>query len=1030
MLFVFYCFVLTVLASLIPEGQGNCRSLKFTSFHKLGFRLENHTVRTIGVVNEDLCMFQCYLEPNCVSYNFCEIKQSSGKHKCDLNNATIEHDEDLVQNESCSYRGAENACKQNPCKNNATCQAGFTERDYQCLCVNGSGFKGHNCDEDIDECLSGKHSCEGNTTCNNTIGSYCCRCKKGYQRNKTNCTDIDECLNGTHGCDVNAECNNTLGSYKCTCKDGFQGNGTKCTDLDECMIGTHDCDVNTNCNYTLRSHNCTFKDGIQGNGTNCTHTNECTEGKHDCDVNAECNNTLGSYKCTCKDGYERNGTNCTEKLWSVIICEGGNGTISCDNDRRTIDVVDANYGRLDSNTCHHSKVSNTNCKAANSLFIVRLKCNEKASCELYAASSVFGHDPCKDIYKYLEVKYKCVNLASNRYESIGCFKDNTTSPAIETLEGKDDILDGNYSTRNDSIDKCFRAAERQRFHIFAVQDGGRCQAGASAIKTFHKYNQPSQKCPSGGKGGKQINHVYYIKGHKSVGCYESPGMSRLTHDMTRSDPILNGIYPAQPGSFISKCAVAVIRAGYWLFAVENNDSCSANATTPQKIKKLEESKKCGLEDANAFQFYTIKDLRCHGTLGMESGAITDEQISFSSEKHNKKIVRLHHTGKTWIADKKDSNQWLQVDLRAQNTEVTRVATQGSDQHKKWVKKYKLQYSNYRVRFQNYTEQGQTVSKEFDGNTDKNNVVYHDLNPPITARYIRFLPVEWEDEISMRVELYGCVKEPEFKAVFTNLGSTAAGGPSSIGSHYTGQDHDGQVTVSSGIQSWTVPYSGEYRIEAIGGAGWYGKNSVVQNGGRGAKLIGNFILTKDEIVRILVGHKGKRGPNSKTTSGGGGGTFVVRGSNTPLIIAGGGGGIKNMSEQHSGCDASISTTGNAGYSSSLGSEGTGGNGGGSAGGGGGGGGFHGNGRGGGKGGKGFLNGGKGGTYNGGFGGGGGNPAYSGGAGGGGGYSGGAGGVNEDPSCGGGGGSFNSGTNQENECCYNTAGNGRVTITLIE
>ena len=51
-------------------------------------------------------------------------------------------------------------------------------------------------------------------------------------------------------------------------------------------------------------------------------------------------------------------------------------------------------------------------------------------------------------------------------------------------------------------------------------------------------------------------------------------------------------------------------------------------------------------------------------------------------------------------------------------------------------------------------------QEFDGNTDKNNVVYHDLNTPITARYIRFLPVEWEDEISMRVELYGCVKGKE------------------------------------------------------------------------------------------------------------------------------------------------------------------------------------------------------------------------------------------------------------------------------
>ena len=52
-------------------------------------------------------MLQCYLEPNCVSYNFCKIKHASGKHKCDLNSATIEHDEDLVKYESCIYRQAE-----------------------------------------------------------------------------------------------------------------------------------------------------------------------------------------------------------------------------------------------------------------------------------------------------------------------------------------------------------------------------------------------------------------------------------------------------------------------------------------------------------------------------------------------------------------------------------------------------------------------------------------------------------------------------------------------------------------------------------------------------------------------------------------------------------------------------------------------------------------------------------------------------------------------------------------------------------
>ena len=67
-------------------------------------------IRTIDVINEDLCMTQCYLEPNCVSYNF-EIKPVSGKHKCDLNNATIEHHEDLKARTGYFYRGAEVSIK-------------------------------------------------------------------------------------------------------------------------------------------------------------------------------------------------------------------------------------------------------------------------------------------------------------------------------------------------------------------------------------------------------------------------------------------------------------------------------------------------------------------------------------------------------------------------------------------------------------------------------------------------------------------------------------------------------------------------------------------------------------------------------------------------------------------------------------------------------------------------------------------------------------------------------------------------------
>ncbi|XP_068736615.1 leukocyte tyrosine kinase receptor-like [Montipora capricornis] len=284
----------------------------------------------------------------------------------------------------------------------------------------------------------------------------------------------------------------------------------------------------------------------------------------------------------------------------------------------------------------------------------------------------------------------------------------------------------------------------------------------------------------------------------------------------------------------------------------------------------------------------------------------------------------------------------------------------------------------------------------------------------------------------------------FKAVFTNLGATGRLGPSSLGGYYSGQDHDGQVTLVSGIQHWVVPYTCDYKIEAVGAAGGYDRYSNSrQYRGRGARMIGIFSLVKGETIKILVGQEG--GINKASQSaGGGGGTFVVRGSNIPLIIAGGGGGGESVQSRHTGCDASTSTSGRAGYKSWSG--GSGGHGATTAdhsNSGGGGGGFYSSGRSskqfggsmgnGGEGGKGFLQGGVGGraSFNnivGGFGGGGGAYGSGGGAGGGGGYSGGSSGDNENDSCGGGGGSYNAGKNQQNECCYNTAGHGRVTITL--
>ena len=122
-----------------------------------------------------------------------------------------------------------------------------------------------------------------------------------------------------------------------------------------------------------------------------------------------------------------------------------------------------------------------------------------------------------------------------------------------------------------------------------------------------------------------------------------------------------------------------------------------------------------------------------------------------------------------------------------------------------------------------------------------------------------------------------------------------------------------MTLSGGIQQWTVPFTGQYRIETVGAAGGYDEYSSDLYRGRGARMVGTFNLSQGELIQILVGQEGGIRNNGRS-SGGGGGTFVVRGSNTPLIVAGGGGGLRAAQSRLNGCDASTNTSGNPGHKS--------------------------------------------------------------------------------------------------------------------
>ncbi|PFX18926.1 Lactadherin [Stylophora pistillata] len=155
-------------------------------------------------------------------------------------------------------------------------------------------------------------------------------------------------------------------------------------------------------------------------------------------------------------------------------------------------------------------------------------------------------------------------------------------------------------------------------------------------------------------------------------------------------------------------------------------------------------------------------LVCHGPLGMESGAIKDQQITASSYR-NRRLKpnhgRLHFKAKkgskgAWRADWKQEEPWLQVDLHSKNTWVTGIATQGREDANRWVTTYRLRYSDG-IGFYFYKEKGKRQSKVFTGNRDRNTVVRHELEIPIGARIFRIYPLNFTRAVEMRMELYGC-----------------------------------------------------------------------------------------------------------------------------------------------------------------------------------------------------------------------------------------------------------------------------------
>ncbi|KAJ8297631.1 hypothetical protein KUTeg_024162 [Tegillarca granosa] len=143
----------------------------------------------------------------------------------------------------------------------------------------------------------------------------------------------------------------------------------------------------------------------------------------------------------------------------------------------------------------------------------------------------------------------------------------------------------------------------------------------------------------------------------------------------------------------------------------------------------------------------------HGCKGLAliSGpkTITDDMLNATSSldsQHGPARSRLNQPAQGnfaggWTAQYNDLHQYIQADLGS-IIQITGVATQGrEDGSGQWVKSYYLSYSQDGNNWVSYS------------GIQRN--ALHLLYIPFLARYVRLWPRSWNNQISLRWELYGC-----------------------------------------------------------------------------------------------------------------------------------------------------------------------------------------------------------------------------------------------------------------------------------
>lgn len=158
---------------------------------------------------------------------------------------------------------------------------------------------------------------------------------------------------------------------------------------------------------------------------------------------------------------------------------------------------------------------------------------------------------------------------------------------------------------------------------------------------------------------------------------------------------------------------------------------------------------------------------CTEPMGMKSRLISDGQLSSSSNFRtwgidaftwHPQFARLDKQGKTnaWSAATNNRTEWIQVDLEKVKR-LTGIITQGAKDFGvvQYVSMFKVAYSNDGQTWILVQDQNTNTDKVFQGNIDNNTHKKNLFEPPFYARFVRVVPWEWHESITLRMELLGC-----------------------------------------------------------------------------------------------------------------------------------------------------------------------------------------------------------------------------------------------------------------------------------